>query len=416
MTLQELQDALAKAKSLTIKDGKVCIEDKRFRVQTLAPFDRVAGITIDYELPVKGTGALKFIDGETSSLFLQENHNILTGLTDVQAVFELDRNQDTLDVTLCYKLYKQPEGWQFLRSFPELPIPFDSKSQRYDASGQSVLDTLKFEACFLYLTTYEHELTLDAIFGDAFLEETITLKEGLNFVGRGAPEGTLALLAQLGKGTSPVLHGQVIPRPGGNLPRVQRDQLPWDAKPPIPGIHLKFPLSTGLSLGPEGKPLVAFKDLRFEMYSPLSRYWRFENASYEPVMAYLGDVKIGTLDLMTASASVVSGRDDELVFACRFGPDINLDALLEALTPLEAKKDADEKDSYSFLPEPIREGIGKLGPESASIALVRSGPGSDYEVAYTQFTIGAQGSAISWTPFKDLERHLTSCSRLALLH
>jgi hypothetical protein len=402
MNLQKLWDALTNVNNLTIKDGHVRIgdktfpvlEDKTFPVRSLSPYDEAEGIKIEYVPPAKGTAAFKFIEGKTSSLFLEKNLDILKKSTEVQATFELIGNQDILDVTLRYNLHKQPEGWRFLQSFPELPIPYDSGSLLYDASGQSVLDALKLEAAYLYLTTYEHELTLGAVFGDPALKETIILKKGLNFVGRGASRGTLALLAQLGKGAPPVLHGQVIPRPSGNLPRLQRDELPWDAEPPIPGIHLKVPLSSGLSLPPEGTALAAFKNLRFEMYSPLSRYWRFENTSYEAVMAYLGDVEIGALKLLTASASVVSGRDDELVFGCTFGKDITLENFLDAVSFKAGM------DKYSFLPEPVRKVIGPIGPKNASITLVRFGSG--YEVASMQFTIGMGKKAEEWSPFGKL--------------
>jgi hypothetical protein len=408
--LQELQDALAKAKVLTIKDGKVHIgdKDKAFPVRGLAPFDEGKGIDIAYSVAATFPDASStIIEGKASFLFLGKDHNILKGPADnpirsidVRATFEFTRNQDVLDVTLCYKL----DQWRFLSGFPQLPVPFDSESLRYDyESGNSVLDRFKFGSCYLYLTTYKHELQVDTLFGDASLKETVILQEGLNFVGRGASAGTLGLLAQLGKGAPPVLHGQVIPRPSGDLPTQQIDELPWDVLPPrprIPGIYLEARLGSGLSLPVGSNTTLDFTKLRFGMYSPLSNYWILENASYVPVMAYLGDVKIGKLTLVTISARIYGGRDDELVLAGAFGPEITFGKFLEAIDFQAAK---------SFLPGSLGNAISKIKPKSASITLVsyRDKHGvTKYEVASTQFTIGTGDSPVTWSPFKEFKAPL----------
>ena len=379
MTLQELQDALAIATNLTIKGDHVRIGDKTFPVKSLTAFDVGEGIKIAYGRPVNSDDGSTVV-GETPSLFLETDLNILKSPAEVRATFKLATNQKMLDVTLCYEV----KNWRFLDVFPFLPLPFDSEKRRYDyGSGKSIVDaTFALRDCYFYLTTYDHSLTKDEKFANGFL------KEGLTFVGQGAPQGVLGLLAELGDGKNR-LHGRLVTQFKGSRRRLELDQLPWDVEPPIPGIYLKFPLVSEFSVPSGDKAWVKFTDFRFEMYCPLNRYWGFD-ASYQPVMAYLGNLEIGTLKLLTASASVVSGRDDELVFACTFDKGITLDALLNALT---AKPGTDE--SYSFLPEPLRKVIGPIGPRSASITLARSGKG--YEVAAAQFTIGL--SDTTWKPF-----------------
>lgn len=381
MTLQELQDALAKGTNLTIKSGQVRVGDKTFPVRSLTPFDVGEGIEIAYGRPVDGDDGSTVV-GKTSSLFLEEGLNILKSPAEVRATFKVAANEDAFDVTLRYEV----KNWRFLDVFPFLPLPFDPEKQRYDyESGKSIVDaTFALRDCYFYLTTYDHSLTKDKKFADGFL----FLKEGLTFAGQGAPQGALGLLAELGDGKNS-LHGRLVTRPSGSRRRLELDQLPWDAEPAIPGIYLKLPLVPELSVPSVDKAWVKFTDFRFEMYCPLNRYWSFD-ASYQPVMAYLGNVEIGKLKLLTASASVVSGRDDELVFACTFDKGITLDALLNALT---AKPGTDE--SYSFLPEPLQKVIGSIGPRSASITLVRSG--KSYEVAAAKFTIGL--SKTTWKPF-----------------
>jgi len=396
MTLQELQAALAKATILTIKDGHLHIGNQAFPVHGLAPFDRGKGIEIFNLSPVASPDASHLvIEGETSSLFLGKNLNILKGpadkpprLIDVQVTFEFARNQGALDVTMRYKL----EQWRFLSGFPQLPVPFDSESLQYDyKSGQSVLDQYDLAACYFYLTTYAHGLQESGLFAGASLQEKIdlNLNVGLNFVGRGSPKGALNLLAKIGTGQNPVLRGHLIPPPGNKLSKLKEEdaQLPWDAKPAIPGIYLEVPLGSGLPLPLGGETTIQFTNLWFRMYSPLSSYWIAENASYVPVMAYLGDVKIGELTLVTISARVYGGRDDALVLAGKFGPQITFGKFLEAI---------DFPEANTFLPGSLAKDIDGIKPDSASITLLTSQ--GKYEVASTEFTI-ASTSATRWKPF-----------------
>ena len=393
MKSQELQNALK------IEDGQVLIApdsmDETFRYQILAPFYK-AGIKITRAKYDTLSEHKVVISGEASFPLLN-----LAGTTPILATFDLVGNgvKETLRATIRYELLP---NWGFLHSFPYLPIAVSYKNQQYDyASGKSALDTtFSLTERYFYLTTHEHDLGAAAIFGDDSLTEKITLRKGLNFVGRLADVGMVGLLAKLASGEGgnrALLHGPVILSSTLPLPTLKGNQPPWDAQessrrgagPAVPGIHLEIPLGSGLSLPVGSDTSIKFTNLRRVTYSPLSEYWPRQNPSYEPAMAYLGDVQIGNTKLLTLSAMLLSGRDDELVFACRFDERINLENLLNAF---KTGKD-------SILPDPLRKAIGTLGPKSASITLVRSAPG--YEVACTQLTIGMDESA-TWSPFGNL--------------
>ncbi|MGD0929152.1 MAG: hypothetical protein ABR902_00750 [Candidatus Korobacteraceae bacterium] len=178
MTLQELQDALAKGTNLTIKSGQVRVGDKTFPLRSLTPFDVGEGIEIAYGRPVDGDDGSTVV-GKTSALFLEEGLNILKSPAEVRATFKVAANEDAFDVTLRYEV----KNWRFLDVFPFLPLPFDPEKQRYDyESGKSIVDaTFALRDCYFYLTTYDHSLTKDKKFADGFL----FLKEGLTFAGQG---------------------------------------------------------------------------------------------------------------------------------------------------------------------------------------------------------------------------------------
>lgn len=410
--LQDLENALGKSKALHIKDGHVRIGpdslDKTFPADILRPFYGEAGIEIaDAQVQVKDSSPRKVvIKGKTSFPCLNESPRgparpLLEGTTEVLATFELVGNGEMLGVTLRYGLQHLPRRWGFLQSFPELPIPFDYASHCYDyESQQSALDTtFQLADCCFYLTTHKQKLEDDRYKpGD---DSYVLLKEGLNVVGRWTPGGTLGLIAHLASGQAfqGILQGQVIPSSTPALPILAEDQFPWDASPRIPGIHLEVPLGSGLSFPPESKA-IQFTNLRLESYSPLSKYWLLDRPSYEPAMAYLGDIVIPAVRptrLLTVSAKISLRRDDQLVFACQF-VECSLGDLLKSLQVITGGA-----DWYSSLPKPLKDVIDKLGPRSASIMLVRPTPKSSYEVACTQFTIGTVGKADSWSPFDLIE-------------
>jgi len=408
MKLEELQNALATSNALSIEGGRVRVGpnslDKTFPARILAPFYEKGGIEFA-EAKVQGGDSSPrkvVIMGKASFPSLNDSPGgparpLLDGTTEVLATFELTGNQEMLGVTLRYDLRNLPKPWRFLQSFSELPIRFDYESERYDyESNQSALDsTFALTDCYFYLTTHKHKLKDDSYGqvddGDVFLEE------GLNVIGRWTPSGMLGLIAHLtsGHGRPRVLQGKVIPSSTSTLPTLEGEKLPWDVSRRIPGIYLSVPLGSGPSF-PPGSKAIQFTELRVESYSPLSKNRLLDSPSYEPAMAYLGDVVIPAVrstKLLTISARISLGQEDQLVFACQF-VECTLDNLLKSVEVITGGG-----DWYSGLPKPLRDVMGKLGPESASITLTRPSRESSYEVGCTEFTIGTGGKADPWSLF-----------------
>ena len=409
MNLQELQNALSTNDSLSIKGGRVRVGpdslDKTLPAEILAPFYGETGIEIANASAVADSGPDRVvIKGKTFFPLLKEPAEVL-------AAFEVVGNgeKQTLGVTLRYEL---PPGWRFLKSFPELPRPFDYASQRYDyASQQSALDkTFALTDCCFYLTTHKHLLEDDRYkLGNG---SGVLLEEGLNVVGRWAPSGAAGFVAHVVRGEAGglVLHGQVIPSPMP-LPTLETDEFPWDSSPRIPGIHLVVPLGSGPSF-PPGTDAIKFTNLRYQTYSPLSEYWPVDDPSYQPVMAYLGDLVIPAVRdtrLLTVSARVSPGGDDELVFGCQF-IDLDFENLIKASEAM-----AGGQNLRSLLPKEIAKVIGKLGPRSASITFVRPSPTGEYEVACTQLTIGMGKGAEPWKLFGGLIEIEFESARIAVV-
>jgi len=394
MKLEDLRNALTKQQPLSIRNGEVCIGqeslNEKFPAEILDPFYGALGIEIDNAEPDRGDPNKLVIEGNASLPSLPSlkdpiggvAYPLLTAPTEVQATLELAGAKETLRVTLRYKLPELPKLWQFADSFPGLPLPFDYRNQHYDyGSNKSALDatfSLTGRKQYLYLTTHEHEHKLED-------GGSVILKRGLNFVGRCAPGGMLGLFAHLAssQGDTLLLHGQVVP--GSTvLPAFVPDQLPWDASPRSPGIYLEAPLGSGPSFW-TGSDAIQFTNLRFQFYSPLSQYWLLNEPTCQPAMAYLGDLVIPAIRetrLLTVSAKVSPGLEDELVFACRF-VDFDIENLVKAFKTLNGGKDLE-----SFIPDKIKANIAKLGPQSASITLARPNPRDAYEVACTQLTVG----------------------------
>jgi len=406
MNLEALKNALNTPNTLIIKNGQVRIAadslNKNFPAEVLAPFYGEAGTEITTaRAKDESTGKKVVVEGEASLHALTDPAEgtaipHLEGRTKVLAILELVGAEEILRVTLCYELRGE---WNFLSSYAELPVPFDYKWQRYDyASKQSALDrsyTLKTDQNnhnYLCLTTHEHLLNLADY-------DSVSLKPGLNFVGRCAPAGVFGLFAQPKNGNALVLHGQVIPNSTVSLPTLRDDQLPWDALPPIPGIHLQarefeVPFTSGSA--------IRLENLQFATYSPLSESWPLEDPSYGVAMACLGDLVIPAVPAtkILVSARVSPERGDELAFECEF-INCSLDDLLKASKILAGVNDEESLDS--LMPGEIRKVIGQLGPQSASITLARPSLGAGYEVARTQLTIGMGRSEDTlWKPFGDL--------------
>jgi hypothetical protein len=372
MKLLNLQNALE------IKNGELRLAgslDDAFRDRILGPFfggdieiaEVSEGSRSDEKVVIRGTASFP------SALKL-------TGTTEVLATFELigEVGKRTLRVTLRYTL---KPAWRFLHSFPDLPLSFDANEsgQSDDRNLRSALDaSFALTERYFYLTTHDH-VHHDKLEGGT--EVPLSLERGLNFAGRWTPDGLLGFFAQItGKGDKLVLHGPVVLDPFDTPPRRREGLFPRDVRPRIPGFHLEAVVGPEISLLP-GSEAIKFTNLRFGTYSPLSQYRSPEDEFYEPEMAYLGDIVIAKIpdSRMTVSASVSSGLDDELVFACQFVK-YDVGTLLDALT--------ERKNSLSFLPQVLRDAIETVGPESASITLVRHSPEKGYEVASAQFTIG----------------------------
>ena len=383
MKLQDLNSALGKYDSLKIRDGKVSVGpdllDKTFPAETLTPFYGDAGIEIANASGLGGSDPDKVVvEGKSSFALLKVP-------TEVLATFELASGKDTLAVTLRYKL---PKEWQFLDSFPDVPLLDD------DDSEQPALDTFKLKDRYFYWTTHGHELKDDVFLGGLFLEK------GLNFAARWAPGDELGLFEQLATGghtTDKILYGPIVPSSNSQLPALKDEQLPWIVKPRIPGIHLHADLDFGVSFPPGSDGGMKLSQLRCQIYTPLDSTEQTVSAGYEPMMAYLGDLIIPSIDknkLATMSAWGSLGPNDRMVIAGEFEK-LNLQNLAGALTDI-----AGRNDSVNVLPKEIGDQIGSLGLKNASITLVRSD--SLFDVAATTFTIGMGDDAKPWSLFNGL--------------
>lgn len=389
MNFQELENSLKTPNTLSMENGQVRIGpdslDKTLSAELLASFFGAAGIKITSAAAQPGGGPRKIVvKGETS-------FPLLSAPTEVQATFELVGDPETLALTLRYSL---PLDWRFVHSFPELPFTADYDSQQYSYdSPETVLDSLKLQHCCFFWTTYNHELQDDGLGGKVLLEK------GLTVAGRWAPQGMLGLFEQLAKSTSAsdkILYGPVVLTAAGPLFPLKDGQLPWNAQPRIPGIHLQADLGFELSFPPNSDGGMELKKLLFHIYAPLSFLPLADVPEYSLAMACAGDLfvpSIGKNKLATMSAARSVGSSDQLVIAGAF--DLTLNDLTAALKDL-----AGGDDSSSVLPEEIRTKIGSLGLKNASITLL--GTDGGYEVATTQFTIAMGDKTEPWKLFDDL--------------
>jgi len=390
MKLQDLNNALGKNDSLKIQDGKVSIGsnslDKTFPAETLKPFHGDAGIEIANASGFTGSGPDKVVVRGKSSFPL------LKDPTEVLATIELASDKDILYVTLRYEL---SQGWRFVDSFPDIPLLDDYGNEQPNvANARPALDAFKLTDRYLYWTTHDHELK-DDVFRDG-----IFLERGLNFAAHWVPGDELGLFEQLARGghtADKILYGPIVPSSNKPLPALKDEQLPWTVEPRIPGIHLHADLDFGVSFPPGSDGGMKLNQVRCQIYTPLDSTERTVRAGYEPVMAYLGNLVIPSIDknkLATMSAWGSLGPNDRMVIAGEFEK-LNLQNLAAALKDI-----AGGNDSVNVLPKEIEDQIGSLGLKNASITLVRSE--SSFDVAATTFTIGMGADAKAWLLFSGL--------------
>lgn len=424
MNLQDLPKILSRHKTLSIEGGQVRVDSERLdqslQVDVLVSLYGDAGVVIT-EAEASADGGKVIVTGKTSFPSLTAPADglanpLLAQPVKVLVLFELIDAGQVLRATLRYEL--SPKDWSFATSFPELPTPFDPDGkQSHSGKKKPELDTvfpLKGDQNqYFYITTHDYEHTPESDISKLLEADCrIPLKKGMNFVRlRTVPQGLLGLLAIPAGDKALLLHGQVIPNPVSDLPTVQGYTLPWNTWPRIPGIHLTVPIGAGISFPPESKAM-QFTNLRLALYSPLSEFWLQENSSYRAAMAFLGDIVIPSIRktrLLTVSAAIRSGRENELTFACDF-IDCSMKELMDTSTAL-----VDGKSLASFMPSKFVDVLGDLGPQSASLTLSRTSAESNYEVTCTQLTIGMT-SEKWWEPFGPFFKIGFDSVRMAVLY
>ena len=405
MKLEDLRAALAANDVLTLKGGRLTIATHAFDTamasKLMEPLDAEGGIEIrNAKLRPDDNPDKVVVIGKAFVPLLQP-----AASADVEVSFELSGEDHPLGVTLCLRL---PPGWQFRRSFPQLPAAFDGAGRpEGDQDRLSALDAVfALTDCDLLLATHEHYRTLAG-------GGQLAVQRGINIVGSWAPAGALGFVTHMVRGEAGglVLFGQVIP---GSTPlaKPKPDELPWDASPPLAGIHLEVPLASGFAFPPDSRA-IQFTNLRLRSYTPLNGDWILDHADYAPATAYLGDIVVPAIrdtKIATVLAKVSPGRDDELVFACQF-IDIQLDDMLKACEALVGGQDL-----RSLLPASITDAIGPIGPQSASMTLVRPEPTGDYQVASTQLRIGMGAGAKPWSMFGGLIQVAFESAKFAVVN
>ncbi|HKQ76654.1 MAG TPA: DUF6603 domain-containing protein [Blastocatellia bacterium] len=164
----------------------------------------------------------------------------------------------------------------FKQVFPNLPYAFKSDNDDIPGAPKDVLPILHGESltkvCFIFNT---HDVASES------------MRAGLNIRAKWRPTKlTPAQDMELD------LQGYlVMPDPQKPTPPLANGAMPWDETTPPPGIHLHATLTNPHPLWGGN----SFTNPEFVFYSPLTRNWPLQNWSYEPEMAYTGEVWLGKL-------------------------------------------------------------------------------------------------------------------------
>nr|WP_315186923.1 DUF6603 domain-containing protein [uncultured Albidiferax sp.] len=398
MKLQDLHGVLRTNRAIKLENGRLRIGqdvlDDMFSPDAWVSIYGPATIEITEADYLRGTDRAAVIKGKTTFAVLANpieglSNPLLPGVCDV--VVTVERISDgTLGVTLCYSL---PQKWKFSDSFPEVDLLVDNNSSNL------AFDGLRLAGCHFYLTTHDHKL-------DGGSE--VALEQGLNFVGRWTPDGTLGLFEglQAGEGSAEkLLHGPVLVSVAQLAGPLSNEQLAWDERRRIPGIHLRADLGFDVSFPPGTDKGMKLAQVGLRLYTPLVEMPVGDLPHQAPSIDYVGELFIPSIrgqSLARMKAANRTHADDELVITGSF-EGVTLDNIAAALKDI-----AGGDDAVKVLPEAARSKATGLGLRSASITLLRTGRG--YEVGATQFNLGMGEGAEPWSPFSAPFRDLIKIS------
>ncbi len=285
------------------------------------------------------------------------------------ATFVLDPATGDVTVALRFELIGDGRSWKFSDSYPDLPVTFDFTTA-LDAPQTSPLDDLPFDAGWFYALTDDTAITVDL----GGRTDSVALKAGLGFAGIVQLHGILlAIETLISPATRYAIGGNIVPEAVNALPlRDAVNNFPWKEMAAPPGITLAANLHFDIDLSDK----LTFGKTSFSVYSPLTTAWYMANPSYEPFMAFGGELDIPSANLQIALSSKVLKGVSQLVITEEFAG-FTLDSLAD-LTDL-----AGTSALSSLLPPEIEDKLHEIGrlqliDAAVSLSCTATGIGIDY--------------------------------------
>jgi hypothetical protein len=255
-------------KVLEIKNRSVAISGNNLTPNIASLFSRChGGQPIEIKNAEPGPG-----DGENNTVVIKGRADFLNVpdlAVEAKAFVDGDEN---VQISLKYTL---PSNWKFSRSFSSLPPVVDWRPD----SGKTTtipLDELNLsEAAFVLVSDQA-----DSAFNG-----------GINVVGQMKPDGIVGIIRSIFDQEGDItVYGTVhMPGPTDASSPIEHFKYPWDFKSPVAGILLRgdLGLTKPLSIGP-----ITLGNVFLRMYSPLSTDWFEHNPTYQPVIAYTGNLSL----------------------------------------------------------------------------------------------------------------------------
>lgn len=234
-------------------------------------------------------------------------------------------------------------GWKFSHSFPDLPPMVDWSRPGTDPRSLP-LDALRLSDAYFMVSSEccGHQ------------EPRAVLEPGINFVATLHPAGLVAHMESFFQQSKPIpIQGFVqLPRQVETQPPLEPMEFPWDLEVPPPGITIFATLmSPNLTLGK-----MTFRKVSFRHYTPPNQQWLDRNPTYQPVLAYKGQLVVPSARMHVDAVALFQVGGNELF----------LNAKLEGFTlrQLSCLVDiAGIRNLLGRLPPKIQEAgeLGKLG-------------------------------------------------------
>ncbi len=211
----------------------------------------------------------------------------------VLAKFAMD-SQGHAYVILRFTLIGETAGdppWKFSHSFSELP-PFYNSVGAPLLGSSAFLDSLSLTRATFLLSTFTGN---DPI-------SPVPLTVGLHFVGNLKPKGLLGLFDTLLGDTNTVTLSGTIRPPEDNvsIPPVPEGKYPWETNNP-PGIDLQASLDVEFQVGG-----LTINQLKYRIYTPLTKVWAAKNPSYETLMAMTGTLSVPSAGITLNVTAAIS--------------------------------------------------------------------------------------------------------------